>query len=180
MGDIYPYGPAAYITYDQARAVLVDAGFSAGNALIGAAVGTAESSLDWRVINDTPSTGDYSVGIWQINYYGSLYAGRTAAYGTPKSLVTGGAGVQARAAYGVWRGQGWSAWSTYSSGAYLKYLQGNPGNPGGHIVPGGPPNTEISPPTEDYSATVRLGAESLRTTGAVWQSAALILSKLRK
>lgn len=34
--------------------------------------GTAESSGNPTVINDTPSTGDYSVGLWQINFRGGV------------------------------------------------------------------------------------------------------------
>jgi len=124
MGDIWPYGPPKYATFAQAAAALAQNGMDAASAIVGAAIGTAESSRDLTVINDTPATGDYSVGIWQINYYGSLDAGRTAAYGSPEQLVTGGITPQSKAAVGVWRGAGrsFTPWSTYNSGAYQQYL----------------------------------------------------------
>jgi len=135
MGDIWPYGGPAYVTwqdaYNEAYLWFNDSSIAATFA----AIGTAESSLDYRVINDTPATGDYSVGIWQINYYGSLYAGRAAAYGTPQDLVEGGLTRQFYAAMGIYHGQGFGAWSTYNSGAYRQYLHGytpvGGGNTGG-------------------------------------------------
>jgi hypothetical protein len=42
-----------------------------------------ESNCTLQVVADRPSTGDYSWGPWQINYYGTLYAGRVALLGTP-------------------------------------------------------------------------------------------------
>ena len=90
-----------------------------------AAIGQAESGNDISVINDTPQTGDYSVGEWQINYYGSLDGPRTAAFGTPCALVRGGLGAQARAALAIQAARGgYEDWSTYNSGAYRKYLHG--------------------------------------------------------
>lgn len=42
-----------------------------------------ESNCTLTAIADRPSTGDYSWGPWQINYYGNLYDGRVALLGTP-------------------------------------------------------------------------------------------------
>lgn len=124
MGDIWPYGPPAY---DSWQSVYNEAYTWYANSSIAAtfaAIGSAESGLDYRVINDTPATGDYSVGDFQVNYYGSLYAGRAAAYGTPQQLVQGGLSRQFVAARGIYQGQGFGAWSTYRSGAYRAYLHG--------------------------------------------------------
>lgn len=133
MGDIWPYGPPLFVTYGEAEAALRDQGMPASDANIGAAIGQAESSLDYRVINDTPATGDYSVGIWQINYYGSLYAPRSREFGTPQMLVKGGLIHQAFACHALWATSGFTPWSTYNSGAYRKYLGG--GIPGA-VSPG--------------------------------------------
>jgi hypothetical protein len=148
MGDIWPYGPPAFVSWQDAYAAMFTLGFGHTGASIFAAIGEAESTLDYRVINDTPGTGDYSVGIWQINYYNGLYAGRAKAYGTPKQMIQGGLARQARAAKGVWEGQGFTAWSTFNSGAYIKYLHGATGTPG-HPVTGGPqqpPGFTVPPP----------------------------------
>jgi len=98
---------------------------------IGAAIATAESGRDLHVLNNTPATGDYSVGAWQINYYGSLRASRTAQFGSPEQLAKGGVGPQAEACVAIHSGSGWSAWSTYNSGAYKQYLRGGGGGSGG-------------------------------------------------
>ncbi len=42
-----------------------------------------ESNCTLTVVADRPSTGDYSWGPWQINYYGNLYDGRVALLGSP-------------------------------------------------------------------------------------------------
>lgn len=135
MGDQWPWGPAKYATYATCQAHLATQGMDAANARIGAAVATAESSRDLTVLNNTPATGDYSVGAWQVNYYGSLYPGRAAAFGTPRQLALGGISKQSYAAYTIWLDAGgWTPWSTYNSGAYKQYLSGGGGGGG---TPGG-------------------------------------------
>lgn len=138
MGDIWPYGPPAFDTwqavYDEAFTWFADPSIAATFA----AIASAESGLDYRIINDTPATGDYSVGDFQINYFGSLYAGRAAAYGTPQQLVEGGLSRQFYAARGIYHGQGFGAWTTWTSGAYRQFLHGYTpvagGNTGGQPV----------------------------------------------
>lgn len=104
-----------------------------------AAIAGPESGYDYHVINDTPSTGDYSVGLWQINYYGSLYAERSREFGTPRQLAAGGPMPQARAAHSIWLSQGWNAWSTtYHSGAWRKYIGSGPIPHPGQPPGGGP------------------------------------------
>jgi hypothetical protein len=144
MGDIWPYGPPAFVTwqacYDEANTWFGSSSIAATFAAIAA----AESKLDYRVINDTPASGDYSVGLWQINYIGSLYASRTAAYGTPQQLIQGGLTRQFYAAMGIYHGQGFRAWSTYNSGAYLAYLHG--------YTPAGGGNTGGQPTLQEGSS----------------------------
>jgi hypothetical protein len=178
VGDIWPYGRPRFITFAQAVARLRYVGFTAAQADVGAAIGTAESSRDLSVINDTPSTGDYSVGVWQINYYGSLYAERVREFGTPQYMVTKGLNAQAYACRRVFLQQGWSAWSTYNDGAYRKYLQGGGG--GSAPPPGGgkPPGHGILPPTEDYSGTIRSATVHVHALGDSFQAGALALSRL--
>lgn len=180
MGDIWPFGPPHRVSFDDAANAAHGAGFSLAGAKVMAAIATAESGRDTTVVNDTPATGDYSVGAWQINYYGTLRAGRVAQFGRPGQLARSGITGQARAAYAIWQQQGLDAWSTYTSGAYLQYLSGGtpPGTPIG--APQQLPDTRISPPTEDYSATVRAGAESVRNWGNGWHDAAVALRNLRR
>jgi hypothetical protein len=142
MTDIWLSGlPPAYTDWAYCTGVLELAGLSKPDAEVLAAIGGPESGYDYRVINDTPATGDYSVGIWQINYYGSLYSGRTAEFGTPRQLIESGPMGQARAAASVFRSQGFMAWATtYTSGAWRKYIGSGPiphvgGGGGGTIGP---------------------------------------------
>lgn len=82
--------------------------------------GTGESlNGNPTVINDTPSTGDYSVGLWQINFRGGINqpVSPTRAIGGVTysiSQLQQDLGAQARAALAILRGtQGsWSALST--------------------------------------------------------------------
>lgn len=179
MGDIWPYGPPRFTNWTQCYDALRKLGFGKGEANILAAIAGAESSYDLSVVNDTPSTGDYSVGAWQINYYGSLYAGRVAQFGTPRHLARSTVDNQASAAHQIWAEQGLGAWSTYTSGAYRAYLRGN--------LPAGPPPSHqaqlpphnIDPPKEDYSATVRLGARRHSQLGNVFKDGANALLKIR-
>jgi hypothetical protein len=145
MGDIFPYGGPKYVTWQLAFTQMLSLGQSQENAAVYAAIGSAESSLDLTVINDTPSTGDYSVGIWQINYYGSLYGSRAAAFGTPQQLIAGGLNKQAQAALNVGRG-GFGPWSTYNNGAYKQYLHG-------YSPPSGAPAGGGVPPTVQLGST---------------------------
>lgn len=141
MGDIWlPGYPPAYTDWAYCVGVLELQGMDKGNAEILAAIAGPESGYDYTVINDTPSTGDYSVGLWQINYLGALYAERSREFGTPRELIAGGPIKQAHAAYSVWRSQGWMAWATtYTSGAWRKYIGSGKVPHPGQPPPGGPP-----------------------------------------
>jgi hypothetical protein len=140
MTDIWlPGYPPAYTDWSYCVGVLELQGMDKGNAEILAAIGGPESGYDYTVINDTPATGDYSVGIWQINYLGSLYAERSREFGTPRELIAGGPVKQAHAAYSIWRSQGWMAWATtYTSGAWRQYIGSGPVPHPGQPGPGGP------------------------------------------
>jgi hypothetical protein len=167
MGDEWPYAPAQYLDWNSVYNYLLSLGLDDQNAATLTAIGTAESSLDVSVVNNTPATGDLSVGIWQINYFGNLYAGRAAAYGTPQQLVLGGLATQARAAISVASG-GYGPWSTYKSGAYLKYLHGFAGVQPSQTGPGGTGN---APPTninaDSWDAAIHQSAASLWSMAVV-------------
>lgn len=73
-------------TLGQIEQIWVNNGGNAGWAPLMAAIAIAESGGTSSALNNTPSTGDYSVGLWQINYYNGLLASRTASYGSPSAL----------------------------------------------------------------------------------------------
>lgn len=120
----------ATLNYQQLQQLWRQAGGPAQLAPTMAAIALAESGGRTDALNNNPSTGDYSVGLWQINYYGPLQAARTARYGPPDSLRLGPAAAlrNARAAVSLAAdGNGLGNWTTYTTGAYLAHLQG--GNP---------------------------------------------------
>lgn len=102
-----------------------------------AAIAEAESGGDTASLNDNPSTGDYSVGPWQINYFRDLYAPRAARYGTPNQLIANPV-LDAKAAVDLaGGGSGLSNWTTYTSGAYRQYMPGGSAAPVGNGGGGG-------------------------------------------
>lgn len=114
------------MNHDQLAQLWIDGGGRADQADTAAAVALAESGGDPEAINDNPATGDYSVGLFQINYFGSLYWPRTMAYGPPSSLTDPARNVAAAIAISA-NGTNWRPWSTYKSGAYRQYLTGSTG-----------------------------------------------------
>lgn len=171
MGDTWPYGPPAYDTWDSAHNTILYLTHDDNVAHIMAAIASAESGLDYTVINDTPSTGDYSVGEWQINYYDGLYAARTALFGTPQQLIASGPGGQARAALVIAYGSGgYTNWSEYNNGNYRNYLHGFVVTPTG-TGPGAINQFEPPPPppapAPDWSGYVKLAGDN-RIAVAQW------------
>ena len=114
------------MSFAQIEKLWTDNGGNAASAPIMAAIAEAESGGNPTSLNNNPSTGDYSVGLWQINYFGSMLGPRSKSYGTPQALQ-GNANAQAKAAISISNnGTSLSPWSTYTSGAYKQYLNGNP------------------------------------------------------
>lgn len=111
------------LSYQALESLWTSNGGPAALAPTMAAIAIAESGGNPSSLNDNASTGDYSVGLWQINYYGSMMSGRTAQFGSPSALRASPT-AQARAAVAIYNEQGLKAWSTYSSGAYRQYLNG--------------------------------------------------------
>lgn len=75
------------------------------------AITGVESRYNTRAFNDNVGTGDYSVGITQINYYGSLLQPRTQLIGMgPMQLRNAGLNAQARATALLWQQSGLQPW----------------------------------------------------------------------
>jgi hypothetical protein len=109
------------VTPAQAYQALISAGLSPAAAITLTAIGGAESDWNTESLNNNPGTGDYSVGVWQINYYGDLLAPRTAEFGSPAELL-GNLGKQASAAATLYHESGFSPWTTYTRGTYTEYV----------------------------------------------------------
>jgi hypothetical protein len=110
-----------------------------------AGIAMAESGGSTVALNNTPATGDYSVGLWQINYYNGLLASRTNSYGSPAalqadpnlqakaaiSLLGGGPGItnwKGDATYNKWQSAGSPA--NPSAATVLAWLGGSGGSSG--------------------------------------------------
>lgn len=113
------------LSYAQLKGLWLQAGGSPKIADTMAAVALAESGGRTDALNPNGATGDYSVGPWQINYYGNLRPGRTARYGTPEQLLANPL-LDAKAAVDLaGTGGGLGNWSTYNHGTYQRYLNGS-------------------------------------------------------
>lgn len=125
----------ARLTYSQIQQLWIQNGGSKALAPLMAAIALAESGGRTDALN--PTAPDYSVGLWQINYYGALREGRTRLFGSPEELIADPA-RQVKAARSILHGQGLGAWSTYTNGAYRQYL-------GGASTSALPPNLSTAP-----------------------------------
>lgn len=114
----------AQLTFAQIRALWLEAGGPAAHADVAAAVALAESGGSTTALNDNPATRDYSVGLWQINYFGALRIPRTISYGSPEDLMTYPLKNASAAVDISSQGTDFSAWTRYTSGAYRQFLPG--------------------------------------------------------
>lgn len=101
-----------------------------------AAVALAESGGNPQAKNDNASTGDYSIGLWQINYFGNLMASRTAQYGSPQSLQAD-PNAQAKAAIDLFGNNGAGIGNWKGDKAYNAWVAaGRPQKPSAATVNG--------------------------------------------
>lgn len=149
MPTVVPRAFAQDLSFAQIEQLWEKAGGSPSLAPTMAAIALAESGGNPQALNNNPSTGDYSVGLWQINYYGNLLSSRTQRYGPP-SLLQSNPLANAKAAVDLAQGgNGLGNWTTYTSGAFRQYLGGSSGGPaaggtgqasGGQAPVGSPPS----------------------------------------
>jgi hypothetical protein len=91
-----------------------------GEAALAVAIALAESGGAPKAHNDKPP--DDSYGLWQINMLGSLGPDRRGKLGISHNDELFEPSMNAKAAYMVFREQGWNAWSVYKSGRYTRYI----------------------------------------------------------
>jgi len=143
----------------------VRAGGNPAAAGTAAAIALAESGGRVNALN--PRAPDYSVGPWQINYYGRLGPERTRQFGSAQQLRSDPL-ANARAAVSIsGGGRNFSPWSTYTSGAYKSYLGGGAVS-AGHLrsmaaAPVGQP--ELAVGAHPYSDFARAMIASFGHTG---------------
>ena len=111
MGQVQ-LGPVTHLTPAEVQQLWIDNGGDPSKALTAAAIvfSSENPAGNAGLVNDTPSTSDYSVGLFQINYYGSLEVTQTARFGDPASLAAD-PNLQARAAIAMSsNGANWQPW----------------------------------------------------------------------
>ena len=106
------------------------AGFNQQESVTMAAIAMAESSGRSDAHNPNASTGDNSYGLWQINMIGRLGPARRREFGINANEQLFDPRVNAKAAYRVYRQQGFNAWSVYKSGTYQRFMGGATANAG--------------------------------------------------
>jgi hypothetical protein len=154
------------LTFQQIEQVWTSNGGSPGWAPLMAGIAIAESGGNIVALNNTPATGDYSVGLWQINYYNGLLASRTNAYGSPAALQND-VNLQAKAAISLFaNGAGirnWQGDATYKAWA----AAGSPSQPSAATVQswiggsGGGGGGSATAPNASSSAVGGVGATDL-------------------
>lgn len=103
-----------------------------GEGELALAIAKAESGLDPLAMNTNAKTGDYSIGLYQINLIGELFEGRLkrARYLGYEEEPTREALAEwlqdednnIEYAYSMSRTNGWIAWSTYKKSNHLEFM----------------------------------------------------------
>lgn len=155
----FPGVPGSTYSFSQIQQLWLNNGGDPRYASIMAAIAEAESGGQTNVLNNTPATGDYSVGLWQINYYGNLLNGRTAEFGSPESLAAD-PNAQAKAAItlqtanpGLTDWQGDAAWKQWQADGSPVPWSVPPGMTGGGGSGPGNTDTLTSATTSGGSST---------------------------
>ena len=120
MGQPAPKGGT--LSTDQLVALAKQVGFNQQNAVIAAAVAKAESGGGSGKLNNTPSTGDLSYGLWQINMIDRLGPSRLKQFGISSYEQLYDPLTNARAAFILSGGSNFSPWSVYKSVKYKSFL----------------------------------------------------------
>jgi len=105
-------GPVTHLTPSDVMALWTSNGGDSSKALTAAAIvfSSENPSGNAGIVNDTPETGDYSVGLWQVNFYGDLLGTRSAQFGSPEAFAAD-PNAQAKAAIALSQnGTNWQAW----------------------------------------------------------------------
>ena len=97
-----------------------EAGFSEREAPIMAAIAMGESSGNPKAFN--PKGRDLSYGLWQINMLGNMGPERRRLFGIQYNDELYDPKVNAKAAYQIYKKQGFRAWSVYTNNSYEKWL----------------------------------------------------------
>lgn len=168
-----PSSPASRtLSFQQIESVWEQAGGSPQAAPLMAGIAESESGGNPTALNNNPATGDYSVGLWQINYFGNLAGPRTARYGTPAQVMDPLA--NAKAAVNLYAGgSGLSNWA--GDHAYALYQQGGIGAVIAQY--GGDTGGQTISPIPSSSLSTSVGGASSSSAGGITGAVAPILKE---
>ena len=115
-GTLSPSGPGVTGTNLVSPATVYQglrhAGVPVSPAIMLTAIAGVESGYNTKAWNQDVNTGDDSVGLFQINYLGSLMAPRIALTGlTPEQMHDADAQTQCNAAAALWKQSGLQPWA---------------------------------------------------------------------
>lgn len=111
----------ATLSAEEIKGYASKAGFKGQDLNIAVAVALAESTGNTKAHN--PRGKDDSYGLWQINLYGDMGPARRREFALASDADLFQPDVNAKAAYKIFKSQGWQrGWTTYSSGKYKKFL----------------------------------------------------------
>ena len=124
----------AQLNYQQVQDLWIRNGGDPGWAPLMAGIAYAESGWQTDALNPNSNTLDYSVGLWQINYYGNLREPRTARYGSPEQLAAD-PNRQAIAAVDLFGDNGAGLGNWTNDATWVKWVQaGRPQKPSADTV----------------------------------------------
>ena len=117
---------AKQITRSQLAGLLRQEGFEEDLIPTMIAISQAESGLNPRALNPDASTGDYSLGLFQINMLGKMGEERRRQFGLKANEELYDPRTNVRAAKAILDSQGLGAWSVTrgENPAYKQYLPG--------------------------------------------------------
>jgi hypothetical protein len=167
------------MTSQQVYKLLIGAGFDPASAANFVGIAQAESGYKSNALNNNPKTGDYSVGLWQENFFQSLGPARVARYapmfpGAPTTVSGFTAWLQthpeaqAKIALDLYHSSGYSPWKGDAFvSAHPELLAGAAGN----VFGTPPPFTSnlpaaAKPPVIPISVTNLLNAASRNASKA--------------
>ena len=115
---------AKQITRSQLAGLLRQEGFSEEVIPTFIAISQAESGLNPRALNPDTSTGDYSLGLFQINMLGKMGEERRRQFGLKANEELYDPRTNVRAAKAIYDSQGLRAWSVArgKNPIYKQYL----------------------------------------------------------
>jgi len=114
----------ASLSVSEIRGYAQQAGFTGADIDIAAAVALAESGGNPKAHSSPSQTRDDSYGLWQINMIGSMGPDRRKKFGISSNDQLYDPAVNAKAAYIVFKEQGWArGWTTYGTTKYDDFLK---------------------------------------------------------